>query len=514
MTTLIPKFDLKNGGSTPTGAINRTIYEKLSDVISVKDFGAVGDGTTDDTAVIQYALAQGKTVLFPAGTYAVTGVKVSSQSVISIVGENATIYLKNASNAPTLWFDTCVSVSVDGLTIDGNKANQTISSSRLNGVALRLDAVTTARIINNTIQNTSTGAAITLGSVDPFAVDNTTESAFVDSNIIKNCGSASAAYTCDGIYCQLDNAIITNNKINTGTDYGIALEYSHRSVVSSNMIDTVETGMGGVGVDTCVFSDNTLTNCLFAGIALTTAGQAVTAPWISYRTIIANNNVNGVGGSSLPGNKNAIVVSYSNVQTDFTVCNNKVTGGDYGIVIATNGVLVHGNYAKGSLIRGILSDSNAYTTFYDNVSDSTAAPDYITALAGEINNTYNSNIQKRVFRQTTTYPAYARFCYIKTSDVTSKKNCVLNLTATGIHAAQGPVAVYAQVQVKSVAGTVTVTDIIAATGDTAYLTIGVSSSGSGVAEVLGRPSSGAMDINLLVDLVSMDSTSPFYIKEV
>jgi len=36
MTTLIPKFDLKNGGSTPTGAVNRTISEKLSDIICVK----------------------------------------------------------------------------------------------------------------------------------------------------------------------------------------------------------------------------------------------------------------------------------------------------------------------------------------------------------------------------------------------------------------------------------------------------------------------------------------------
>ena len=43
MTTLIPKFDLKNGGTTPAGAINRTIYEKLSDFVSVKDFGAVGE---------------------------------------------------------------------------------------------------------------------------------------------------------------------------------------------------------------------------------------------------------------------------------------------------------------------------------------------------------------------------------------------------------------------------------------------------------------------------------------
>ncbi len=94
MTTLIPKFDLKNGGSTPIGAINRTIFEKLSDVISVKDFGAIGDGIVDDTDAIQAAItavSDGGGLYFPDGTYAVTEIFFDKTYQKIVFAGNATI---------------------------------------------------------------------------------------------------------------------------------------------------------------------------------------------------------------------------------------------------------------------------------------------------------------------------------------------------------------------------------------------------------------------------------------
>ena len=57
-----------------TGAVATTVQSKLREFVSVKDFGAVGNGVTDDTAAIQAALAfaesiGGATVFVPSGVY-------------------------------------------------------------------------------------------------------------------------------------------------------------------------------------------------------------------------------------------------------------------------------------------------------------------------------------------------------------------------------------------------------------------------------------------------------------
>jgi len=56
-----------------TGAVNRTASDKLREFVSVKDFGAVGDGVTEDTAAIQAAInslpENGGAVYMPAGKY-------------------------------------------------------------------------------------------------------------------------------------------------------------------------------------------------------------------------------------------------------------------------------------------------------------------------------------------------------------------------------------------------------------------------------------------------------------
>jgi hypothetical protein len=59
-----PLYWTATGGNTPISAQDRSAY-----YVSVKDFGAVGDQSTNDTAAIQAALNTGKNVYLPAGNY-------------------------------------------------------------------------------------------------------------------------------------------------------------------------------------------------------------------------------------------------------------------------------------------------------------------------------------------------------------------------------------------------------------------------------------------------------------
>lgn len=102
-----------------TGALTSgyTVADKLSQCVSVKDFGAVGDNVTDDTAAIQAAINTGKSIFFPEGFYRASGLTVSQAGQVLFATGNTRIF-KNANG-------TIVTVSAsfaefNGLIFDGS----------------------------------------------------------------------------------------------------------------------------------------------------------------------------------------------------------------------------------------------------------------------------------------------------------------------------------------------------------------------------------------------------------
>lgn len=72
------------------GATTRPVADKLGDSLSVRDFGAIGDGVADDTAAIQAAIdalfaAGGGDLFFPRGTYRTTA-PLQWKSFVNLVG--------------------------------------------------------------------------------------------------------------------------------------------------------------------------------------------------------------------------------------------------------------------------------------------------------------------------------------------------------------------------------------------------------------------------------------------
>jgi hypothetical protein len=116
--------DLVSHIASGTGAVATTVQDKLRETVSVKDFGATGDGVTDDTVAIQAALdSLAITLYFPRGNYI-----INSQLVWSDAG--VPLQLRGDG-----YLSSRITCNYSGVNILITKANVEFSGLRFNAGA-------------------------------------------------------------------------------------------------------------------------------------------------------------------------------------------------------------------------------------------------------------------------------------------------------------------------------------------------------------------------------------------
>ena len=126
--TLSVLASLTSYTAPPSGSVTRTVTSRLGDIISVKDFGAIGDGVSNDTAALQTALtaSAGKALYFPPGTYRITAaLSVPANTTLWCDPRKAVIDVQPAnpptppgSNGPTT-YNNGFEIAGDGVVFNG-----------------------------------------------------------------------------------------------------------------------------------------------------------------------------------------------------------------------------------------------------------------------------------------------------------------------------------------------------------------------------------------------------------
>lgn len=276
--------------------------------VSLFDTGAKGDGTTDDTAAFNAALATGKPVYIPPATFVIGSVTIPDNTVVFGHGSGSILRMKVVNNAPLLSVGS--GVELENFAIDGNKTNQV--STDCHGVLVTSAAKTT--IAKLTIYNTKgdginvTGTGNNFVQIQECAITGTTK-----NGITVEAGKVVSIDTC---YCAYSDAVAS-----PGDGFSISSNGSTLNTVSlTGCIATNNSGRGFViagntskNVTDCSMSDcHALSNVSHGFHMLTTERDQLT-------TCTAKSN--GGDGFRLEGD----------VQHSRLAINNAHNNGSYGI---------------------------------------------------------------------------------------------------------------------------------------------------------------------------------------
>jgi hypothetical protein len=181
--------------NTPLAALDEAITNAQSGVYNVLEYGAVGDGTTDDTASIQAALnavpGTGGTVYIPDGTYKITNQLVPHNNA----GTVSKTLIELAAGATIISYDTTATHAVFNVSkAAGSSRNGAEGYLIIRGGTITQSGATSLHGINIHAQNT--------------IIDGMRITGFVGNGII-----FTNDLTIPPICCEIKNCHITLNDI-------------------------------------------------------------------------------------------------------------------------------------------------------------------------------------------------------------------------------------------------------------------------------------------------------------
>jgi hypothetical protein len=136
-----------------TGAVATNVQAKLRQTVSVEDFGAVGDGVTNDTTAIQAAinsLVSGQTLMFSKNYKITAALTITNKSRVQLSGKGR-VFFSNAPSGDYIFtmVGTIDNLEIDSLTLEGddnagysqgaigNNSGQTISNTSFHDLTIK-----------------------------------------------------------------------------------------------------------------------------------------------------------------------------------------------------------------------------------------------------------------------------------------------------------------------------------------------------------------------------------------
>lgn len=282
-TTSAKAIALQNG----LFAIPFTLNDSIQGYTTPEDFGAIGDGITDDTEAINKALEHSNVLNMSAKTYLVSANSETSAAIAAhnkvINGNGATIKIKPVTGEYYRIIDATGDTRISNLTIIGERDTHTGTSGEW-GKGINLSACNYAHIENVTIKN-CWGDGIYLGSDANETHNNGCNNITIANCIIdNNRRNGISIIDCDNF--TIDGCTISNTN-GTNPQSGIVIERNSDKQITAGTIKN------------CTFidnhyshilqfnssNDNTVENCTFKSINENGSGDIEVA---SKKLIVVN----------------------------------------------------------------------------------------------------------------------------------------------------------------------------------------------------------------------------------